>query len=378
MVGFVSVLSNAGDKRAYSFSEAALLGWAPDGGMFWPDAMPHLDPARLREWARLPYSMLCAELLKLFLSDGEALKPRDVDAICAEAFSRFGSPETVEVRRIRVPTVVGRGASSNTKCAYYVCELWHGPTLAFKDLGTAVLAHTLCHLLRKTNKKLTLLVGTSGDTGSAAMEAVRGMGDVVRMFVLYPLQGFSSISPVQEAQMARVPPEEPHIHLIGVEGSSDDLDVPIEACFHDASFRAKHSLGTMNSVNIVRLLVQAATFIFAYLRVRPTAVGDVEFAVPCGAAGQLASGLLAVALGLPARLVGGTNRNDALHRVLSGALMRTSRAKQTISPSMDIQVSMDQFEAHHAWLDTLEPNPRRSLTIYGGYFTLPREAMGAL
>ena len=139
-------------------------------------------------------------------------------------------------------------------------ELWHGPTLAFKDLGMSVLAVFLEHLLGLRGETLTLLVGTSGDTGSAAMEAVRGLRRM-RLLVLYPLQGFSAITPTQEAQMAAVPPQAPHVHLVGVEGSSDDLDVPLEACFADRAFAGRHRLGTANSVNVVRLIVQAANFV---------------------------------------------------------------------------------------------------------------------
>eukprot|EP00962_Isochrysis_galbana_P018222 scaffold5250_cov102-Isochrysis_galbana.AAC.2 len=238
---FVSVLSDGRKRRSYTFSEAVLLGWAPNGGMFWPESVPHLDPATLREWAALPYASLCAELLKLFISGDKEMTASDIDSICHGTFERFGSASTVEVRPLSVPSAAGRSSSGGFDDGYHVCELWHGPTLAFKDLGMAVLARTLGHLLRKRGERLTLLVGTSGDTGSAAMEAMRGMGDVVRMVVLYPLQGYSAITPTQEAQMAAVPPGEPHIHLVGVEGSSDELDVPMEACFRDADFRTRHS-----------------------------------------------------------------------------------------------------------------------------------------
>lgn len=132
---------------------------------------------------------------------------------------------------------------------------------------------------------------------------------------------------------------EPNVTVVGVEGSSDDLDVPMEACFRDAAFKKRHSLGSVNSVNVVRLLVQSAHFFFVYLRLRPEARGLVEFAVPCGAGGHLAAGLLALQMGLPGRLVAATNANDALHRLLSnGVLMAGVPTKQTVSPSMDIQV----------------------------------------
>lgn len=233
-VGFVSVISSGPDRRKFTFSEAALLGWAPDGGMFWPEPLPRLDCATLRAWALLPYAALCSELLKLFILGDPEMSPAEVDEICTAAFAHFGSAATVEVKPLPVPSRVAGGggvaaAAATAACQWHVAELWHGPTLAFKDLGMAVLCRTLGYLLRQRKRTLTLLVGTSGDTGSAAMEAVRGMGDVLRLLVLYPLQGFSAITPTQEAQMASVPPTETHVHLVGVEGSSDDLDVPMEA-----------------------------------------------------------------------------------------------------------------------------------------------------
>jgi len=172
-MSFVSTLSSGSKRRTFTFSEAVLLGWAPDGGMFWPAEVPHLDPATLRSWADLGYPALCAEILKLFIAGDEEMSDVDIDDICRDCFTRFGSAETVHVRPLSVPTAIGRGSSGGFDNGYYISELWHGPTLAFKDLGMCVLARTMRHLLRKRGQKLTLLVGTSGDTGSSAMEASR-------------------------------------------------------------------------------------------------------------------------------------------------------------------------------------------------------------
>ena len=327
---FVSVLSESASPQ-FSFAEATLAGWAPDGGMFWPATAPTIDRTQLLEWAALSYTELCAALLREFVDDNDELTPADLDAIVHRAFESFGSPAVVEQRELPA-AALGMG---DADASVWVLELWHGPTLAFKDLGMSVLGRVLSHLLERRRERLTLLVGTSGDTGSSAIEAVRDLPNI-EMVVLYPLQGFSSITAVQEQQMTTVRAR--NVHVIGVEGSSDDLDVPMEQLFRDAAFKRRHRLGSVNSVNVVRLLVQAAHYFYSYLRVEPTAERRVHFAVPCGAGGHLAAGLLAVQMGLPAILLGGTNANDALHRVLATGELSRGAVVPTASPSMDIML----------------------------------------
>ena len=252
-----------------------------------------------------------------------------LDALVARSFPAFGSADVVELFTLEGGDV-GPGIA--------IAELWHGPTLAFKDLGMSVLGQMLSHLLSRRRERLLLLVGTSGDTGSSAIEAVRGLPNV-DIVVLYPLRGYSSITPVQERQMTSVAEVEANVTVVGVEGTSDDLDVPMEACFRDAPFKRLHALGSVNSVNVVRLLVQSVHFFYAYLRVCPAADRTVQFAVPCGAGGHLAAGLLALQMGLPARLIAATNANDAMHRVLSTGVLHAGRpSRPTASPSMDIQM----------------------------------------
>jgi len=327
---FVSVLGGA---EPASFSEAVLNGWAPDGGMYWPAAVEPVSPRTLSAWESLSYPRLCEEVLKRFIAaDDPDVTPLDLAGIVSAAFSSFGDAEVVSLRPL--------------SDELHVAELWHGPTLAFKDLGMSVLGRTLSHLLRRRRQRLTLLVGTSGDTGSSAMEAVRGL-EGIEILVLYPLQGCSSISPVQELQMTYVARAASNVHLIGVEGSSDDLDVPLERAFRDAAFKRAHRLGSVNSVNVVRLLVQVVHYFYAYLRLpegdlRPpegSSERRARVAVPCGAGGHLAAGLLAQQMGLPITLLAATNANDALHRLLAtGELRAHGTVSQTASPSMDIQV----------------------------------------
>lgn len=185
------MLATSEGARQYTFGEAVIAGWADDGGMLWPTSVPVLDSATLSAWAALDYPQLCAALLKLFLPADDELSPADVDTIVHDAFRAFGSADVVNL--VQVPV-------AEMHHGVHIAELWHGPTLAFKDLGMAVLGRTLSLLLRKRRERVTLLVGTSGDTGSSAIEAVRGQANI-HIVVLYPLQSFSSISPVQERQM---------------------------------------------------------------------------------------------------------------------------------------------------------------------------------
>jgi threonine synthase len=252
---FVSVLSGAA-PRTYSFGEAVLAGWADDGGMLWPKSVPKLDKESLSELSSKSYPELCSAILKLFVAaDDPDISHPELERLVTGAFTRFGSSEIVTVRALPNENM-------------HVAELWHGPTLAFKDLGMAVLGRVLDHLLARRRRRLTLLVGTSGDTGSSAIEAVRGLPSI-DIVVLYPLQDFSAITPVQERQMTSVAERERNVHVVGVEGSSDDLDVPMEACFRDRAFKEAFHLGSVNSVNIIRLVVQSVHFFYSCESARP-------------------------------------------------------------------------------------------------------------
>ena len=357
-MSFTSVRSI--DGRTYTFEEAVLCGWADDGGMLLPTVVPSVDRVTLRRWASLTYPALCAEVLKLYVPKTERnITHDDIDAIVDRCFERFEDKNVVTMRSLppacpaAVAAAVGNGhasaatparASISRSSRIHVAELWHGPTLAFKDLGMSVLGAMLGHFLSRTRSRTTLLVGTSGDTGSSAIEAVRMYPRSIQIVVLYPVGGRCTV--VQERQMTHVAAREDvsNVHLIGVEGSSDELDVPMEACFADSAFKARHKLGSINSVNIVRLLVQTVHFFYTYLRVCPDATREMPFVVPSGAAGHVCAGALALRMGLPAsQLVAATNSNDALHRLLDSGTFFPAPASTTVSPSMDIQVPYNMY-----------------------------------
>ena len=318
-------------KRIYSFEEAIFSGWAEDNGMIMPQVVPKVSRETLRAWAGLSYESLAAEIMSLFISR-EEIPEKDLLNLCKASFERFGTPSVCKLKKV--------------DGQLRVCELWHGPTLAFKDLGLQVLGKLLSYFLEKHNaqvkegepkKVLNLLVGTSGDTGSSAIESVRGL-PFVSITVLYP-RGMG-ISKIQELQMTTV--SDPNVYVIGVEGSSDDLDVPMEKLFSMQDFKREHSLGSVNSVNFCRLIVQTIHYFWAYLQVYPSVnEGEcLDFSVPTGAAGHITAGAIARLMGLPVkRLFACTNSNCVLHRLLSTGDTEVRRnVLVTLSPSMDIQV----------------------------------------
>ncbi|XP_032266391.1 threonine synthase-like 2 isoform X1 [Phoca vitulina] len=239
------------------------------------------------------------------------------------AFRRFRHREVVHLSRLR------NGLN--------VLELWHGATYAFKDLSLCCTAQFLQYFLEKEKKHVTVVVGTSGDTGSAAIESVQGAKNV-DIIVLLP-QGHCT--KIQELQMTTVVRE--NVHVFGVEGNSDELDEPIKAVFADVAFVKKHNLMSLNSINWSRVLVQMAHHFFAYFQCAPSLdthpLPPVEVVVPTGAAGNLAAGCIAQKMGLPIRLVVAVNRNDIIHRTVQRGDFSLSKAVEpTLASAMDIQV----------------------------------------
>lgn len=216
-----------------------------------PSAIPRVDAATLRRWQKLTYPDLVVEILALFVPETE-ISPPELSELVHDALRSFGCSSVVRVNPL-----------ANLEEPVNVLELFHGPTLAFKDLGMSVLVEMLQLLLRQRNQRLTLLVGTSGDTGASALEACRRAVNI-DCVVLYPK---GRVSAVQEGQMQEAGATMHNGHVISVEGTSDDLDVPCEAIHRDTAFKAAHSVGTVNSVNIVRMLVQVCHYFYAYFRV---------------------------------------------------------------------------------------------------------------
>ncbi|XP_049508056.1 threonine synthase-like 2 isoform X2 [Panthera uncia] len=315
-------ISTRGMAPRVDFEGALFSGYAPDGGLFMPEELPQLSIETLRQWSTLSYPGLVKELCTLFI--GPELIPRDVlNGLIDQAFSRFRHREVVRLSRLR------NGLN--------VLELWHGVTYAFKDLSLCCTAQFLQYFLEKKEKHVTVVVGTSGDTGSAAIESVQGAKNM-DIIVLLPK---GHCTKIQELQMTTVLRE--NVHVFGVEGNSDELDEPIKAVFADVAFVKKHNLMSLNSINWSRVLVQMAHHFFAYFQCVPSLDMDplprVEVVVPTGAAGNLAAGCIAQKMGLPIGLVVAVNRNDIIHRtVQQGDFSLSEAVEQTLASAMDIQV----------------------------------------
>lgn len=310
-------ISTRGQAPVRDFAGVLLAGLAEDGGLFVPETWPVLTPADWRSLRGLPYPRLAARLMQRFV--GESIPFETLCTICADAYAGFGHPAIVPL--VQLDT------------GLFVQELFHGPTLAFKDMAMQVLGGLFEHVLRTQDARVTIVGATSGDTGSAALEACAGR-DRIDIVILHPHE---RTSVVQRRQMTTV--NAPNVANIAIQGTFDDCQDLVKAMFADVSFRQEMRLSAVNSINWARIAAQIPYYAFAAL-----ALGapdrEVAFAVPTGNFGNVLAGWAARRMGLPvARLIVGTNRNDILFRFLESNDMSISRVEPSLSPSMDIQIS---------------------------------------
>jgi threonine synthase len=310
-------VSTRGEAPALSFENALLAGLARDGGLYVPEAWPKLPPDAIAAFAGKPFAEVAASLLEPYL--GDCIPRSELIALCRDAYARFGHPAVTPLVQI--------------DRSLWVLELFHGPTLAFKDVAMQLLARLMERVLAARGERVTIVAATSGDTGGAAIEAFRGSSRVDAV-VLFP-QG--RISDVQRRMMTTAP--EPNVHAVAVEGNFDDCQALVKAMFNDLAFRDRLQLAAVNSINWGRVVGQ-----LTYYFVAAAALGSphrpVMFAVPTGNFGDVFAGYATRRMGLPAeRLVIATNENDILHRAWSTGMYTQEEVVATSSPSMDIQVS---------------------------------------
>ena len=304
------------------FTDTVLTGLARDGGLFLPDQIPDAR-ARLDAWRRLPYADLAFEIMRLFADD----IPDDTLAeMIRKSYAAF--------RHAEVTPVVQAGG-------IHILELFHGPTLAFKDVALQFLGNLFEHVLAKTGAEMNIVAATSGDTGSAAIYGVRGRARI-RIFVMHP---HGRVSPVQERQMTTV--TDANVHNLAVDGTFDDCQDIVKALFNDLAFRDANRLGAVNSINWARVLAQTVYYFYAAFRVQDaTGAAQVRFAVPTGNFGDIFAGYVAWRMGLPIdKLVLATNENDILARYFGTGAYSLGDVAPTLSPSMDIQVASN-FERY--------------------------------
>ena len=312
----ISYISTRGRQSPLSFQDAVMTGLARDGGLLVPDSIPDVS-ARLDDWASLDYPDLAFEIMRLFATD---IPDADLRALVSSAYSTFTHPEIAPVRPAG---------------PVHVLELFHGPTLAFKDIALQFLGRLFDYILTRRDARLNILAATSGDTGSAAIAGVRGQSRV-NVFVMHPK---GRVSPLQERQMTSV--LDPNVFNIAVEGSFDDCQSVMKTLFNDLPFKDAHALGSVNSVNWARILAQIVYYFYAAFRVREaTSAPTVQFAVPTGNFGDILAGWYAKRMGLPVRrLLLATNENDLLARFFNTGLYARGAVVPTVNPSMDIQVA---------------------------------------
>jgi len=310
--------STRGLEKGVSFKDVLFAGYSRDGGLYFPESIPRLTQPQLERWSQLSYPDLLAEILYLYVDETE-LTREEITEVAVGAFARFELPEVMRVAELE----------NNLR----VSELFHGPTLAFKDLGLGVVGRLVQKFLSKSDERCLMLVGTSGDTGSAAIQAVRGL-DRVDIVVLLP-HGWCT--EIQELQMTTCLSD--NVHIYAVDGNSDELDLPIKNVFADTEFVVRHRVISTNSINWARIVTQMTHFFYGYFRTC-TSVGDVvELVLPTGAAGNITAGCVAARMGLPVRLVAAVNKNDIVHRTLSGGdFSKSDQVLLSLAPAMDIQV----------------------------------------
>jgi threonine synthase len=313
-------ISTRGQAPAVGFADAVLGGLAPDGGLYMPEAWPKIEPRAIEEMAAAPYADVARTVLAPFMADGlDRPDAGHYAEMIAEAYATFRHPSVTPL----VEIAPGR----------YVLELFHGPTLSFKDVAMQVLARFMDHLLAARCERATIVGATSGDTGSAAIEAFRGR-DNIDIFILHP-EGRTSA--IQRRQMTTV--SDANVHNIAVKGTFDDCQRLLKELFADRRFREEVRLSAVNSINFGRIAAQTVYYFKAAAQLgAPTRA--VRFAVPTGNFGDVFAGYAAYCMGLPVdRLVVATNENDILRRALAEGRYETRTVVPTTSPSMDIQIS---------------------------------------
>jgi threonine synthase len=313
----VRYVSTRGEAPPLGFVEVMLAGLARDGGLYVPESWPRLEPETIAGLAGKPYAEAAIEVIRPFV--GGAIPEPDLARMAREAYGTFRHPATVPLVQLGVST--------------FVLELFHGPTLAFKDLAMQLVARLMDHALAQRGERTTIVVATSGDTGGAAVEAFRGRSQV-DVVVLFPN---GRVSDVQRRMMTTA--DDDNVHALAIEGTFDDCQAIVKGLFNHHAFRDQVALSGVNSINWARVVAQVVYYFTAAVTLGAPQ-RRVAFTVPTGNFGDIYAGHVARRMGLPIdRLVIATNVNDILARTLATGVYELHDVVPTTSPSMDIQVS---------------------------------------
>jgi len=311
-------ISTRGAAPRLSFADTALAGLARDGGLYVPEACPQIPAEELRNMANQNYLEIAWRVIAPFV--GDDISAQDLIVLLQKSYKDFAHPEKTPLRKL--------------EDSFYVQELFHGPTLAFKDVALQFLGQVFDFILSARGQKVTIVGATSGDTGSAAIEAFKN-SPYANIVILHPK---GRVSDVQRRQMTTV--DAPNVRNVAIEGSFDDCQDMVKAMFGDLPFRDSMQLSAINSINWARILAQVVYYVYAGVRVQAETGKAATFCVPTGNFGNVYAGYVAKSMGLPVdRLIVATNANDILHRFYTTGRMEKRGVVPTISPSMDIQIS---------------------------------------
>lgn len=325
-------ISTRGGIAPIGFKDAVMMGLASDGGLLLPESYPVIGPEQLESWRKLEYPELAYEIISRYVDD---ISSDDLKKMIASSYVTFTHPDITPLVK---------------KDGVYILELFHGVTLAFKDVALQFLGNLFEHILAERHQTLNIIGATSGDTGSAAIHGVRGKKGI-SIFILHP---YGKTSAVQALQMTSV--TDANVHNIAVQGTFDDCQDMVKELFGDLDFKEKYSLGAVNSINWARVLAQVVYYFYAWLRVTDQSDVPVNFSVPTGNFGDIFAGYVAKKMGLPIdRLLLATNENNILTRFVNNSDYSLGDVVATASPSMDIQIASN-FERYLFHLFANDPS----------------------
>jgi threonine synthase len=315
-----------------------MMGLATDGGLLLPETLPKVDQETLTRWKSFSFQQLASEIFRLFISD---IPDAHITELISRSYSSFSHPDITPLVK---------------KDNLYILELFHGPTLAFKDVALQFLGNVFEYILEETGSKMNIIGATSGDTGSAAIYGVRGK-ERINIFILHP---HKRVSPIQELQMTTV--VDPNVFNVAIRGTFDDGQAIVKAIFNDIPFKDKFHLGAVNSINWARILAQVVYYVYAWFRIKEdTGKESIDFSVPTGNFGDIFAGYIAKSLlpnGAIRKLILATNENNLLTRFVTQGDYSVSKVVATSSPSMDIQVASN-FERYLYCLYDSDPERTR-------------------
>ena len=307
-------ISTRNNSKKVTFEHVFLKGLSEEGGLYIPEKLKKFDPKELKELSNLDYKSLACKIIKLFT--GDFIGEKNLKHLIEMSYSNFREDNIVKINRFN---------------QNYLLELYHGPTLAFKDIAMQLIGNFYEYYLQKNNKKINIIVATSGDTGAAAIDAIRGKKNI-NIFVLHP---HNKISSVQRKLMTTT--GEKNVFNLAINGNFDDCQNLVKSMFSDTKFANSINMSGVNSINWARIVAQTVYYFFSYFKIGKE---KISFSVPTGNFGDVYAGYIAKQMGLPlGKLIVATNQNDILHRAISKGDYKSSKVQETISPSMDIQVA---------------------------------------